>query len=499
MARQAVIIGGGIGGLATANLLAKAGWQVDLYESRHQLGGRMGMDEVKGFRFDTGPSWYLMPEVYDRYYQLLGTSAKQELDLVKLTPAYQVFYEGRPEPLTIVGKEKRDAHTFEAEEPGAGAALTRYLDNAERVYQLAQKYFLYTTFDKPHKLLNSEVLKHGPAMLSQSGRSMHSLTKKYFKSTRLQQLLEYPAVFLGSSPFSAPALYSLMSYLDFRQGVFYPQRGMFTITESMEKLGQNLGVRFHTKQSVAKIIVKDGRATGIKLTNGKVVNAEVVISNADLHFTQTKLLAPSQRDYPASYWQKKQAGPSALLMYLGVKGELPQLTHHNLFFVKDWKANFDKIFRDKTWPQRASIYVCKPSLTDKSVAPAGHENIFVLVPLPADANVSRRKLEQYAKAYRDQIAEQAGIDDLEDRIVYQKLFGPQDFAREYNSWQGTALGLSHELKQSAMFRPRVASKKVAGLYYVGANVQPGIGVPMCLISAELVAQKIAKDNPDVGA
>lgn len=490
MVVKVIIIGAGVGGMATANLLAKAGHAVTVLESRKQVGGRMGMLEVRGFRFDTGPSWYLMPEVYDRYYQLLETTAKKQLDLRRLKPAYQVFFEDRTKPLTIVGQESRDAKTFEAEESGAGTTLHNYLDNAEKIYTSAQQHFLYTTFDKPTQLLKPAVVKQGLAIGRQSVSSMHSLTKKYFKSPHLQQLLEYPAVFLGSSPFSAPALYSLMSYLDFRQGVYYPMGGMYTFIESLRRLGQQYGVQYKLGQGVHKIIVKDGQATGVKLGSGKVLEADIIISNADMHFTQTRLLPKAAQDYPATYWQKRQAGPSALLMYLGVEGSLPELQHHNLFFAKAWRQNFEAIFETKQIPKPASIYVCKPSALDPSVAPKGSENVFVLVPLPAGKKLSTTQTTKLGEYYLAQIAEQADITDLSSRIVYRKLFGPNDFANEYNAWQGTALGLSHELRQSAMFRPKTKSGKVSNLYYVGANVQPGIGVPMCLISAELVAAQI---------
>lgn len=491
MPKKIVIIGGGVGGLATANLLAKAGHEVTVYESRGQLGGRMGLLECDGFRFDTGPSWYLMPEVYDHFFQLLGTSAAEQLQLTKLTPAYQVFLQDETSPVVITGDEKTDAATFEAREPGAGAALSRYLDSAERTYHLSQKHFLYTTFDKPLALAKLDIMRNGPAMLRAALTPIDRFVSRYVHELGLRQILEYPAVFLGSSPFTAPALYHLMSYLDFRQGVFYPQGGLYSVTEAFVALGQKLGVTYKLNEPVAAIETADGTTTGIRLESGGVISADIVISNADMHFTQTKLLPAECQDYPAAYWNKRQAGPSALLMYLGVKGSLPQLKHHNLFFVKQWRQNFIDIFAAKDWPTPASIYVSKPSATDSSVAPNGHENVFVLVPLPADPNLHKNDLEQYAEIYLDQIVEQAGIPDLKSRIVTKQLFGPDDFAQTYNAWNGTALGLSHELKQSALFRPKTRSKKVRNLYYVGANVQPGVGVPMCLISAELVYKQIS--------
>lgn len=494
VAKNVVIIGGGIGGLATANLLAKAGYRVKVYESRHQLGGRMGLLELNGFRFDTGPSWYLMPEVYDHYYKLLGTSADQQLDLTKLTPAYQVFLQDESMPIVITGTEATDAATFEAREAGAGKALSRYLDSAERTYHLSQKHFLYTTFEAPLTFAKPDVFKNGPAMLRAALSSVDQFVSRYVRDLGLRQILEYPAVFLGSSPFTAPAIYHLMSYLDFRQGVFYPQGGLYRITESFTAIGRELGVEYHLDTPVAAIETNDKIVSGVRLQSGAIIAADIVVSNADLHFTQTQLLPPAAQDYPEKYWQKRRAGPSALLMYLGVKGDLPELKHHNLFFVKAWRQNFIDITAAKDWPTPASIYVSKPSATDPSVAPVGYENVFVLVPLPANPNLHQEDLEQYADIYLAQIADQAGIPDFESRIVTRRLFGPNDFVSDFNAWNGTALGLSHELKQSALFRPKTRSKKVKNLYYVGANIQPGIGVPMCLISAELVYKQIVGDK-----
>jgi phytoene desaturase len=300
-------------------------------------------------------------------------------------------------------------------------------------------------------------------------------------------------VFLGTSPFDAPALYSLMSYIDFKQGVFYPQGGMYKIIEALVLIGKKLGVQYHLNANVTHIKTTNGHASGIQV-NGSFVPADIIISNADLHHTETALLGKSHRSYPEGYWQKKTAAPSALLMYLGVKDTLPKLEHHNLYFVKEWDKNFTDIFEHKKWPDPASLYVSMPSKTDDTVAPKGHENVFILVPTAANERITPKQLEAYADRYLDQFAIAANIPDFKKRIVYKKLVGPADFAQQFNSWHGTALGLAHTLRQSAVFRPKITSKKVDNLYYVGGNTLPGIGLPMCLISAELVYKKLTGDN-----
>lgn len=493
MSKHIVIIGSGIGGLATANMLSKAGYNVSIYEKNDQPGGRAGMMEIDGFRFDTGPSWYLMPDVFDHYFSLFGKKTEDELNLVRLSPAYKVFFENN-KPVTITSEPERDAATFESIEPGSGDKLQQYVEKGDDIYRLSLQHFLYTNFTSVRDFTKSDVIRRGRLMAKLALMPIDHYVSKFVSDQRLKQILEYPMVFLGTSPFAAPALYSLMSALDFREGVFYPQGGLYTIIERLVALGNDLGVAYHYNTPIQKIITKNGSACGIELADGRLIDADIVISNADLHFTETQLLNSGERSYPASYWDKKEAGPSALLMYLGVKGELPELEHHNLFFVDDWKQNFDSIFKDKDFPHPASIYICKPSATDPSVAPKGSENIFVLVPLPAGINTTAKQIEEVADRYLDQIEKHMGITDLKSRLAVQRLFGPHDFQSKYNAWQGTALGPSHVLRQSALFRTPNKSRKVKNLYYVGGSTTPGIGLPMCLIGAELIYKRLAGDK-----
>lgn len=489
--KKVAIIGGGIGGLATANLLAQEGYDVHVFEKNSQLGGRAGQFTDNGFTFDTGPSWYLMPEVFNNYYKRLGTSSKKELDLIKLSPAYKV-YSGQKTPIVITGNLKKDSTLFESIETGAGKALEDYVKNSTITYRVALKYFLYSNFENKIKLISKEVVKRSREFITLASTPMHTYVKKYFKNPQLQQILEYPTVFLGSSPYSAPAIYSLMSSLDFDEGVYYPKGTMYAVVESLTSIGKKLGVTYHLDTPVSNIIVNTGQATGIRLKDGTAVNAEIIISNADLHFTETTLLESRYQSYPQKYWDKKEPSPSALLMYLGVKGAIPEFEHHTLLFTEDWKDNFTAIFNDKTIPKPASLYISKTSQTD-TTAPKGHENIFVLVPLPSGISLSTQEQEKLADIYLAQILKTTGV-DLKKRTVTRTLFGPNDFSEKYNSWESSMLGPSHKLTQSAFFRTPNVSKKVKNLYYVGASTVPGVGVPMCLISSELVTDRILKSE-----
>lgn len=492
---RVVIIGGGIGGLTSAALLARAGYKVELYEASSQVGGRAGYFSEQGFSFDTGPSWYLMPKVFERTYKLLGSSVSKELELTQLSPAYKVFFESS-KPITITGNEAIDIETFEAIEPGAGAALKRYINEGDSIYELSLKYFLYTNFTRLSEFMRLNILRHGPRMLRLALTPLHRHVARYVADSRLQRILEYPMVFLGSSPFSAPAIYSLMSALDFREGVFYPKGGLYSIIQSIEALAQKAGVTIHRESEVSKIRVVNGKAKGIELADGNTIEADIVISNADVHHTETQLLEQPYRSYPERYWKKQEAGVSALLMYVGVKGDLPMLEHHNLLFVDSWHENFSAIYRDHTIPHPASMYVCNPSKSD-SVAPAGHENLFILVPLPTGVSLTVDEQTKLADDYFDQFAETINEPDLKNRVVYWKLFGPNEFITRFHAHQASALGASHVLRQSALFRTTNKSKKVSNLFFVGGSTIPGIGLPMCLISAELAFERITGKKPEL--
>lgn len=492
MKKKVIIIGAGIGGLSTANLLAKAGYEVHLYEKDSEAGGRAGKLKQDGFTFDTGPSWYLMPEVFRHYYDLVDEDINDHLELVKLEPAYKVFFEHQ-DPITIHSSIDMDADTFESIEKGAGNKLREYVGKGDVIYQLSLSHFLYSNFTDIRDFLRRDVLKHGIKMLQLAMTSIDRYVSRYVRDRRLKQILEYPMVFLGTSPFTAPAIYSLMSALDFKEGVFYPQGGMYTIIESLLKIGNKLGVSYHFDTQVKKILTESSKARGIVLADDIEVYGDIIISNADLHFTETALLERVEQTYPESYWSKREAGPSALLLYLGVDGKIPEFEHHTLLFVDDWKSNFDAIYFTKELPKKASIYISKTSGIDPEVAPFGKENIFILIPLPSGIKLSTKQTTELEKRYLDQIKEVTGV-DLESRIITKEVFGPDDFATKFYAWQSSMLGQSHLLKQSAFFRSPNVSRKVKNLYYVGGNTTPGIGLPMCLIGAELIYKRLAGDK-----
>lgn len=520
---RTVIVGAGVAGLATAALLAQEGHQVTVLEKNDRVGGRAGLITRDGFQFDTGPSWYLMPQVFEHFFELLGTSAEEQLDLTHLRPGYRVFSEpahdgSRPEPLTIPFGLPRVLDAFERVETGSAKKLSSYLESARRTTELAERYFLYNPFTRPSALARGEVLAGVPELIRLLSNSLDSYVARKFDDPVLRQVLGYPAVFLGTNPADAPAIYHLMSALDLDAGVQYPMGGFWKIIERLEALAIAAGAKIVTNATVLRI--RTGHSSNRSLTRrrGKEVTgvtwrrsdgaeqielADIVVSGADLHHTETRLLAAEDQSYPQRWWDRRTSGPGAVIAMLGVRGELPTLPHHSLFFTSDWAKNFTAIFgADAHIPDPASIYVCKPSATDDAVAPDGHENLFVLIPVPAEPEIGRggadgggsELVERAVDAAIDQISGWANIPDLRERIVVRETLGPADFASDYYSWKGGMLGPAHILSQSAMFRAQNISKKVSGLYYAGATTAPGVGVPMCLISAEIVLKRIRGDH-----
>lgn len=513
---RVVVIGAGVAGLAVAGLLARDGHEVTVLEKNARVGGRAGTIEREGFRFDTGPSWYLMPEVFDHFFTMMGTTTDEQLDLALLDPGYRVFRaptaDGRPaEPITIPTGRAEVSALFESREAGAADRLADYLDSAHHARTMAERYFLYNPFTRLRTLAAREVLGVLPRLATLLGTRLQSFAARRFRDPVLRQLLGYPAVFLGTDPRTAPAMYHLMSALDLDEGVSYPQGGFWRVMERIALLAQDAGATIVTDAEVTAIRTS-GTGSGAAVSGvewrdadgaARATDADIVVSAADLHHTETTLLPPHLRTYPESWWQRRTSGPGAVLVMLGVEGSLPELPHHSLFFTDDWDANFDAIFGERpTIPSPASTYVCRPSATDDSVAPEGHENLFVLVPIPADVEIGgggsdgagSPAVEHAADAAIDQIATWAGIHDLRERIVVRETLGPADFRDDYNSWRGGMLGPAHILSQSAMFRAQNASRHVSGLYYAGATTAPGVGVPMCLISAEIVLKRIRGDH-----
>jgi phytoene desaturase len=489
-----IIIGAGLGGLASACMLAKKGYSVTLIEKNDTTGGRARVFEKDGFVFDMGPSWYMMPDVFEHFFSLMGEDIKDYLQLEKLSPSYRVFLKSNKSHYDFYGDIDKNKETFEKIEPGSGQVLVKFLAKLKLQYGIAYNEFMFKNYNSIFDFLTWSVAKVGwklPLLKKQK-----QIIESRFKSEILQKVMQYQMILLGTAPGDCPGIYSMMNYVDFGLGVWYPKGGIWKLPKAMEDIAIKHGVKIMTNSPVSEIIVENDIATGVRIEGGEVVSADIVISNADITYTDQYLLKEKDRQFSKKYWDSRMLAPSAFIIYLGIKGEIPTLSHHNLIFSKDWEKGFDQVFHNPAWPTDPSIYISVPSKTDKSVAPEGHENLFVLVPIAPGLSYDDNFEEEYKDKVLKEIENYCDIKDIKSRIVFQKTYSVKDFELDYNAFKGTALGLAHTIKQTALFRPNNIHKRIKNLYFVGAGTNPGIGMPICLISAELVYKRITK-NEDV--
>lgn len=496
------VVGGGIAGLAASALLAKEGHSVTVLERQPIVGGRAGLLEDAGFTFDTGPSWYLMPEVFDRFFAHFGSTAAQHYDLVNLDPGYRVFgacgaafgAADDASDITVDVSPTNIKGIFEQLEPGAGAALDRYLRDANDTYDLAIDHFLYTNFASLAPFTNPTVLSHLPQLPRLFGRSLDAEVQGSFTHPLLRQILGFAAVFLGTSPQRAPALFRLMSRLDLIDGPQYPRGGMRQVITAIEDLALSLGVTIRTNTEVTALPARGRRIDRVVARvseNGsshlEEFAADRVVAACDLHHLETHLLPSHLRATSAATWRRRDPGIGAVTVMLGLNEKVDELAHHNMIFSADWNTNFEQIFGSHPQlPDPASVYVCVPSRTDDTVAPAGQENLFVLIPAPADPTLhgTDAAVVAYVDGMLDAIGQRIGRPDLRSHIVTSHIDAPGDFTQKFHAWSGSALGPANTLLQSAFFRDGVRHPRVANLWRTGAFAAPGVGLPMCLISAE---------------
>jgi 1-hydroxy-2-isopentenylcarotenoid 3,4-desaturase len=489
MNRKAIVIGAGYSGLSMAALLAKDGWQVTVLEKNDEIGGRARLWKTKGFSFDMGPSWYLMPEVFERFFELFDRKREDFFELRRLDPYYKVFFS--PEDTALLRPDlNANIELFESFEKGGGNQFRKYVDEATYKYDIAISTFLYREYRKLTDFFDRQVVFEGTKLHIFS--KLDKYVRRYFSDRRARQILEYTMVFLGTDPKSAPALYSIMSHVDMQGGVFFPKDGMAGVAEGIAGLCRDLGVTIITGQDVKKITVSGGRASGVE-TADTSYPADLVVSGADYQHVESDLIDAAHRSYSSSYWNKRVVAPSMFIIYLGLGRKLKNLEHHNLYFQEDWGEHFKTIFEKPAWPQKPCFYLSVISKTDPETAPEGGENIFLLVPTAAgldDSDDAQR--EQYYEHVIKHVEEITG-EDFHSDILVKRIFSQRDFSGDYHAFKGTALGLSHTLMQTAVFRPAHRSRKISNLYHVGQYTHPGVGVPMALISSEIVAGEIRRE------
>jgi phytoene desaturase len=489
MAKTAIVIGSGFAGMSAATHLANKGWQVTVLEKHASAGGRARQLMADGFTFDMGPSWYWMPDVFDRYFGLFGHKTSDFYTLKRLDPSYRIYWQ---QGFSDIPAKLEDMYAFfEQTEIGAAQQLKLFLEEAKYKYETGINNLVYKPGQSVLEFVDMDVIK-GVFKLDIFG-NMQQHVHKYFKHPHLRYLMEFPVLFLGALAQSTPALYSLMNYADIVGGTWWPSGGMHSIVRAMHSVACKQGVQFVFEQDVQELIIKNNKIIGVKCANNNTIyQADVVVSGADYHFTETKLLPAALRNYTDAYWDKRQMAPSSLLYYVGLNKKLSNVLHHSLFFDVDFDTHANEIYTSKQWPSNPLFYVSNTSVSDDNVAPEGGENLFFLIPITAGfTDDTEQKREQY---FTQIVQRMEGIigQSILPHIVYKKSFATADFISEYNSYKGNAYGLANTLMQTAILKPSITNKHVSNLFYTGQLTVPGPGVPPSLISGEVVANWIDK-------
>ena len=485
MSKKVAIIGSGFSSLSAAAYLAKKNFKVHVYEKNKTFGGRARQLKKQGFTFDMGPSWYWMPDVFESFYNDFDKTTSDFYKLDRLDPGYQVVF-GENERILIGDSLEKIFSVFEKEEKGSSIKLKRFINIAKENYNIAIKDLVYRPGISPLELITPQTIKKIKYFLSNIKKDVC----KDFQSPKLRQILQFPVLFLGAKPSNTPSFYNFMNYADFGLGTWHPEKGMYSIVLAMVELAKSLGVKFYADSEIEKICVdKDGRAYGIKIKN-KLVKADIVLSGADYHHSES-LLDPKYRRYSEAYWNKKTFAPSSLLFYIGLDKKIKNVSHHTLFFDVDFDEHADSIYNNPSWPKDPLFYVNFPSISDPTMAPKGKEACFILIPIAPGIEDSKKLREKYFNKVLERL-EKLTKQNIRDNIIFSESFCVNDFIKEYNSYKGNAYGLANTLFQTAFLRPKLISNKVKNLYFTGQLTVPGPGVPPAIISGKLVAELISK-------
>lgn len=486
MSKQITIVGAGFAGLSSACYLAREGYKVRILEKNEGLGGRARTFQEAGFQFDMGPSWYWMPEVFENFFNDFGSSAAEHYELVRLDPSYEICF-GKDDLMDVPADTKELFALFEKLEPGSSANLQKFLDEAEYKYRVGLGEFVQKPGHSIMDFADFRVVK--AAMKLQMLTDMGTYVRKLFKHPQLRQLLEFPVLFLGATPENTPALYSLMNYADLKLGTWYPLGGMHKIIEGMVQVAKGLGVEIHAGSPVKSVESQKGTVSQVTLADGTSFATDILVCSADYHHFEQEVLSPKDRVYSEAYWQKRVMAPSSLLFYVGIDRKIPGLHHHTLFFDADFHQHAHDIYEEPAWPEDPLFYVCAPSVTDASVAPAGHENLFFLLPLAPDLDDTDERREHYWELMCERFEQRTGV-DIRPHVVYRRAFAHKEFKEDYNAFRGNAYGLANTLTQTAFLKPKLRSKKLRNLWYTGQLTTPGPGMPPSIISGEVAARDI---------
>ena len=485
--KKIAVIGSGFAGLTSAIELASLGYQVTVFEKNGTPGGRARKFETNGFTFDMGPSWYWMPDVFDKFFARHGKKVEDYYNLLKLDPGFSVVY-GKDNTIDVPASFEELVDLFENIEKGSGSRLKKFIKKAAIKYKIGMDSLVYKPSHSIFEFINLKVLI-GVLYLDVFS-NFRSYVKKYFSDSRLTRLMEFPVLFLGATPQNTPALYSLMNYSAFSQGTYYPMGGFHEIIIGLSKLAKEKGVIINCDSNVDRLNIVNGNIENIVVNREKLF-FDGVVASADYHHVEQKLLEKPFRNYSTEYWEKREMSPSSLLFYVGVDKRLNNLQHHNLFFDADFDQHSKEIYDNPKWPKNPLFYLSCPSITDPSLAPTGNENLMFLIPLAPGLEDTNEMREKYFDIVLKRLKDLTG-NDIEKNIIFKKSYCVNDFEKDYNSFKGNAYGLANTLRQTAVLKPRIRNKKIKNLYYTGQLTVPGPGVPPSIISGQIAAIEIDK-------
>ncbi len=489
MKKNVIIIGAGFAGLSAACYLAYAGMNVTILEKNAWTGGRANTWRNKGFSFDLGPSWYWMPQIFENFFADFQKQVSNYYSLVRLNPSYRVY--SHDDVVDIPASVDELSDIFEQYEPGSAKKLHTLLKQTKRVYEISMKTFVVYPHKSVADIFDLKLLRGGFELLSvyNGFSSVRDFLRQSFSHPLLLQILEFPIFFLGASARNIPSVYSLMNYVDFELGTWYPLGGFGRVASGFTHLAKELGVTIHTNTEVCSIHVEHGAATMVTTSNGDFFHADAIVCNAEYPHAETQLLSPHHQSYPQSYWEKKTFAPSALLMHMGINKKMDGLQHHTLFFHHNGEEHERAIFQKPAWPKKPLYYVASPSKTDPDISPAGSEACTLLLPLAPGLSDTKR-LRDCMQHFLLQDLESTLGTSFQSNIVTKRLYGTSDFSKDFHAYKGNAYGLAQTLFQTANFRPALRSRKVKNLFYIGQCTVPGIGVPMVILSGKMAANQI---------